>query len=60
MAVCVALTMGLQPHVCYSSLPAPLKAAQNFHGGWDSTAVGHLITRGRLDGVLLIPCSPPR
>lgn len=33
MAVRVALTMGLQPLVPYSSLPAPQKAAQNFHGG---------------------------
>lgn len=58
MAVCVVLTVGLEPHVPYSSLPAPQKAAQNSHGGWDSTAVGHPITPGRLDGVPLIPCSP--
>lgn len=43
MAVCVVLTVGLQPHVPYSSLPAPQKAAQNSHGGWDSTAVGQPI-----------------
>lgn len=58
MPVCVALTMGLQPHVPYGSLPAPQKTAQKSHGGWNSTTVRHPITPGRLDGVPLIPCSP--